>query len=155
MALNFSTKTFGKAIIGLFGIVFVYEALCVTAIYFCRNVVIKPTLAFRDRNNATLRNLEIHDWCDPIPCPNVYLILSNKKALTQEFNYCAYSQISGNIHITGPKISHLPNFGSNIYCYVKNIPKLICNKDKSLTTYKIYSLFPVPKRIPIKFYSCQ
>jgi len=122
---------------------------------FIGNKVIKPTLYFGDKQNQKLRELSIDsDSCDPLPCSNTYLVLTSSRVLEADFEYCNYSAISGNVFVSDKNRYSLPNFGSDKYCGSDSRSAYLCKEGNSLTEYKIYKMFPYPKKIDLNFYSC-
>ncbi len=122
------------------------------------NRAIKPILLLRDTNNEVLKQLRIFDYCDPLPCANTYLVLTSTKKLNEDFQFCDYAQISGNIHIekSGFPAYPLDNFGTNLerFCSYAHAKKYICNKGSTLTKYNFYEFFPYPKKTDLSYYSC-
>lgn len=123
---------------------------------FLGNKVIKPTLLLNDKNNPVLKELQVVDWCDPLPCHNTYIVITTKSRLAEDFVYCDYANISGNIHIVDDVVgaNPLPNFGSNKYCGSIYQSKYTCLKDNILTKYSIYRIFPYPRKTDLDYYSC-
>lgn len=123
---------------------------------FIGNRVIKPTLLLGDKNNPALKNLQIVDWCDPLPCHNIYVVVTGKIKLAEGFTYCNYANISGNIHIIDGIIgaNPLPNFGSNKYCDSEYQSGYTCNRGDILTKYSVYKIFPYPRKTDLDYYSC-
>jgi len=119
------------------------------------NIVIKPTLFFGDRENVVLKSLRITDWCDPLPCANTYIVLTSRIMQTEDFRFCSYSNISGNIHIVDRSINAFRSFGSNKFCTASSPRKFACKQGSTLTRYIFYRLFPFPSKIDTEYYSCE
>lgn len=121
---------------------------------FESNKLIVPQNKNSTEGLKVLRKVEIQEFCDPIPCNNTYIVHSKSKKLEEDFNYCAYKGISGNVFFDFKDSNS--SVGSVKYC---NNNILICNKDQILTEYTVFDAFLffsnfMKKEIDIKFYSC-
>lgn len=134
--------------------------------FFKGNRLIIPKGKNSNDGLEVLKNIRIMDYCEPISCPNTYIVHSDTQVLKDNFEYCLYSGISGNVSFDFKDLSNFGyyKFGSKKYCkYDKEgvyYEKLACRKGQRLTEYTLFDafyFFPnfMKKKIDHKFYSCK
>ena len=64
---------------------------------FETNRLIIPKGSNSNDGLEVLKSIEIMDYCEPIPCGNTYIVYSDTQVLKDNFEYCLYSGISGNV----------------------------------------------------------